>query len=125
MVSRRSINSQRGAPVLSLEHTGTTHVCGWCAEALGDSANRSTLSDTCFVGPVHLFRTVMTGAPISSTKLRMMRSTGLPVTRATSVQKSFPAAFPYENFFKYDTTPRRNDSGPTYDSTILKTAAVF
>ena len=55
----------------------------------------------------------------------MMRLTGFSVTRVTSVQKSSPAALPSEYFDRYDATPLRNGSGPTYASIMPNTPPVF
>jgi hypothetical protein len=41
----------------------------------------------------------------------MMASTGLPVTRVISDQKSSPVAFAKACFFKYACTPARNGLG--------------
>src|ERR1700730_14396363 len=56
--------------------------------------NRSCARVTCVVPPEHADDTYTTGDPGWSTKVGMMRSTGLPEVSATEVQKSCDVAFP-------------------------------
>src|SRR6185436_11485193 len=99
--SLRSISSHLTCPFDPLRHTGTFHVWG-AGGAPGVPMKRFSFSSISPVFCEHELRTETTGAPTWSTKLRMMRSTGLPVTRATSLQKSSPAALLNECFLRYE-----------------------
>src|SRR6476659_9001389 len=94
--------SQRGAPLFpALKHTGMTHVCGDDSRPSLAAMNRCCVTVILPVPPLHDVLTDSTGAPGSSTKLFMTRSSGLPVARVISAQKSSPAALPSAYFRRY------------------------
>src|SRR5215208_1097813 len=120
----RSMTSQRALPSAALKQAGSVHVRD-SEERSGFTSKRDCSTVMSLDLPPHDSRIESSGAPSCSTKERIIRSTGCPVTRASSAQKSSPDALRNEYLARYDAIPLRNDSGPTYASTMRRTAAVF